>query len=152
MNIADCKPGARVLYQPRLGSEEQFEGVVREEPWEIGGGIFVTHLHQMEPAYGIWRGDPGKTTVHSAVVQHLKLVAPEEPIASTTFFDHMQLENGIVTMDGFIRQAMAMPTEKLKKLHDVERCPESECLICGIILCPHREPLHCHHDGCPACE
>ena len=32
--------------------------------------------------------------------------------------------------------------------------PESdgECLLCGLILCPHHEPLHYHHDGCPACS
>ena len=21
----------------------------------------------------------------------------------------------------------------------------------GILVCPHSEPLHYHHDGCPAC-
>ena len=32
--------------------------------------------------------------------------------------------------------------------------PESdgECMVCGVILCPHHEPLHYHHDGCPACS
>lgn len=30
-------------------------------------------------------------------------------------------------------------------------CEDAECLTCGIIICPHREPLHFHHDGCPAC-
>jgi len=75
-----------------------------------------------------------------------------EPLPSTTFFDHMELANGIVTMDEFVRKMMDMPTEELKKRHDVDSCPESECLVCGIIICPHKEPLHCHHDGCPACE
>lgn len=26
-----------------------------------------------------------------------------------------------------------------------------ECIVCGSIVCPHGEPLHFHHDGCPAC-
>ena len=26
-----------------------------------------------------------------------------------------------------------------------------ECLACGERDCPHGEPLHYHHDGCPAC-
>jgi hypothetical protein len=30
-------------------------------------------------------------------------------------------------------------------------CPDPECLVCGARDCPHREPLHYHHDGCPAC-
>jgi hypothetical protein len=26
-----------------------------------------------------------------------------------------------------------------------------ECMACGERNCPHGEPLHYHHDGCPAC-
>lgn len=32
-----------------------------------------------------------------------------------------------------------------------EKCPANECMICAVIDCPHGEPLHFHHDGCPAC-
>ena len=39
----------------------------------------------------------------------------------------------------------------LKELHTLENCNDDECMICGIIHCPHGEPLHFHHDGCPAC-
>lgn len=27
-----------------------------------------------------------------------------------------------------------------------------ECMGCGARNCPHSEPLHYHHDGCPACS
>src|SRR5215469_8247999 len=30
-------------------------------------------------------------------------------------------------------------------------CPDLECLVCGVRDCPHGEPLHYHHDGCPTC-
>jgi len=30
--------------------------------------------------------------------------------------------------------------------------PLHECMECGVIECPHHEPLHFHHDGCPACD
>jgi hypothetical protein len=30
-------------------------------------------------------------------------------------------------------------------------CPVSECPECAEIVCPHGEPMHFHHDGCPAC-
>lgn len=30
-------------------------------------------------------------------------------------------------------------------------CPDAECLTCGAAVCPYGEPLHFHHDGCPAC-
>lgn len=28
----------------------------------------------------------------------------------------------------------------------------AECLLHGSRDCPHGEPLHYHHDGCPACS
>lgn len=28
---------------------------------------------------------------------------------------------------------------------------DPECLACGARDCPHGEPFHWHHDGCPAC-
>ncbi|ATW62283.1 hypothetical protein Psp6_00030 [Pseudomonas phage Psp6] len=31
-------------------------------------------------------------------------------------------------------------------------CDDPECLKCGAIICPHGEPLHFHHDGCPSCS
>ena len=26
------------------------------------------------------------------------------------------------------------------------------CVSCAVVFCPHAEPLHFHHDGCPACH
>ena len=39
----------------------------------------------------------------------------------------------------------------LKQVH-VEYCADSGCDICAVLVCPHHEPLHYHHDGCPACD
>lgn len=33
-----------------------------------------------------------------------------------------------------------------------EDCDDSEHFDCALLKCPHNEPLHNHHDGCPACE
>lgn len=33
----------------------------------------------------------------------------------------------------------------------LQLCGDSECSTCAAIICPHGEPLHFHHDGCPAC-
>lgn len=30
-------------------------------------------------------------------------------------------------------------------------CPIGECMACARIVCPHADPLHFHHDGCPTC-
>jgi hypothetical protein len=39
--------------------------------------------------------------------------------------------------------------EKIEALLD--HCPDGECTTCARIICPHKDPLHFHHDGCPAC-
>lgn len=31
-------------------------------------------------------------------------------------------------------------------------CPDPECYTCGQIICPLGDPMHFHHDGCPACS
>ena len=35
----------------------------------------------------------------------------------------------------------------------INSCPlhGGECMTCSVICCPHKEPLHFHHDGCPCC-
>ena len=40
----------------------------------------------------------------------------------------------------------------LQAVHKIDNCDATECMICSIAQCPHSEPLHFHHDGCPACE
>lgn len=39
--------------------------------------------------------------------------------------------------------------ETIHRLHS-PYCKDAECLICGVLACPAGEPLHFHHDGCPA--
>ena len=34
--------------------------------------------------------------------------------------------------------------------HDDQECFDEECIACGFVRCPEGEPLHFHHDGCPA--
>jgi len=38
-----------------------------------------------------------------------------------------------------------------RHFHHGEPCRSEECQLCGVLDCPHNEPLHYHHDGCPAC-
>lgn len=45
--------------------------------------------------------------------------------------------------------------EVMRRLGTIDKllnhCPECECSKCAEIVCPFGEPLHLHHDGCPAC-
>lgn len=36
--------------------------------------------------------------------------------------------------------------------HDFSACDDAECETCAANDCPSGEPLHYHHDGCPACD
>lgn len=67
MKLENCKPGTHVFYSPITGQAPRYRGVVREMPWQLGHGVWVTHLHQMEPAYR----DGKHTTVHAAGVADL---------------------------------------------------------------------------------
>ena len=48
MKIEDCKPGVAVRYTPIIGGGESYPGIVRELPWQLGDGTWVTHLHNVE--------------------------------------------------------------------------------------------------------
>jgi hypothetical protein len=78
VKLAQCRPGATVRYYPSKPGRG-FIGVVREEPWKLGDGSWVTHLHQMETAYR----DGAKTSVHAAWIDMLDLVA-EAPESTKT--------------------------------------------------------------------
>lgn len=49
------------------------------------------------------------------------------------------------------REGLILLREEHGVARSLDDCPDIECLICGIIACPDNEPLHFHHDGCPAC-
>lgn len=54
------------------------------------------------------------------------------------------------------RIAITLCIAEIRRLGDntdrlLNHCPENECSACASIVCPHGEPLHLHHDGCPAC-
>lgn len=36
--------------------------------------------------------------------------------------------------------------------HLLDHCKVDECSTCAEIVCKHHDPLHFHHDGCPACS
>ncbi len=42
--------------------------------------------------------------------------------------------------------------EKINEIKKLLSPCDSECEDCGVKDCPSHEPLHYHHDGCPACE
>lgn len=42
-------------------------------------------------------------------------------------------------------------TEKLDALLNHCKLEGGECSVCAEIICPHEDPMHFHHDGCPSC-
>lgn len=68
MKLAECKPGARVRYWPVIGQGPFYDGVVRNEPFELGSGERVVHLKDLNR--------PDRTYVHAALVDRLLLLEP----------------------------------------------------------------------------
>lgn len=65
MKASDCKPGLAVLYQPIVKPDRpKYRAIVREVPWRLGDGTWVTHLSDLEAAYT--EGTGGRTFVHGA--------------------------------------------------------------------------------------
>lgn len=68
---------------------------------------------------------------------------------------HMLVTDDDIDVDFAMRLA-ALPggRKTLLDLHSqrLDICQDPECLICGVACCVHREPLHFHHDGCPASD
>lgn len=60
---------------------------------------------------------------------------------------------------------MATMAERSRKVREYDRlvvmvgallnhCDKDggECHMCSVIVCPLKDPLHFHHDGCPSCS
>ena len=48
---------------------------------------------------------------------------------------------------------LKLALQKYSQITDdlLNHCKIDECEECSKIVCPFNEPLHLHHDGCPAC-
>lgn len=70
-------------------------------------------------------------------------VDPDQPTSGYTAADMAN-----AARDGF-RDGAASKEKIIDAL--LNHCEDGECHVCSQIICPHGEPLHFHHDGCPAC-
>ena len=74
MSKTTFRRGDIVLYSPiMLPDEPKFVGVVREKPWQLGCGTWVTHLTGLSKAYGDFVKCPGRAYVHAARFEALEL-------------------------------------------------------------------------------
>ena len=37
------------------------------------------------------------------------------------------------------------------EIHDINECPDSQCELCSILICPARYKYHLHPHGCKMC-
>lgn len=58
-------------------------------------------------------------------------------------------ENILASKLAAANASLASKDSVIDKLLD--HCADPECMTCGSAVCPHGEPLHFHHDGCPSC-
>lgn len=66
----------------------------------------------------------------------------------------LDMEDIRLEVDGTIDEAIDAISRDDDEYHslwdDVVSCQCRDCSACGIRDCPARDPLHYHHDGCPA--
>jgi len=51
-----------------------------------------------------------------------------------------------------LRAALGLRTAQCDALLNHCDKDNGECGECGRIICPHKDPMHFHHDGCPSCS
>jgi hypothetical protein len=49
-----------------------------------------------------------------------------------------------------LRAAVKLNQDGLVLDEILAQCPDAECPECGRVICPLGDPMHFHHDGCPA--
>lgn len=62
----------------------------------------------------------------------------------------MELDELHKKIDSLYR--MTGPCRKVDDLLNQCTADHGECHICSQIVCPSKDPLHFHHDGCPSCS
>lgn len=64
-----------------------------------------------------------------------------------------RLSSKPVSPDGRLVDYLDWITSRYGEMLDqlFNHCPIGECSECAKIVCPHGDPFHLHHDGCPAC-
>lgn len=80
------------------------------------------------------------------------LHAPSDPAASVDAGERPCSVCGRKHVNDVLRRLRSHCYECRRSDPDDEQTPSTaECVRCGELDCPHNEPLHYHHDGCPAC-
>lgn len=78
--------------------------------------------------------------------------APDSNIAATAVAAVEELRTQAATIAALEARLAAAEGESERKLDALlAHCPEGECPTCAEIICPHKDTLHFHHDGCPSC-
>lgn len=86
--------------------------------------------------------------IKSDVVGEFFAKYPQSKWAGFTVESRIILENAIVLAFKFKDEQWF---DRVVYHPQAKDCEEDECWICAIRDCPHHEPLHYHHDGCPSC-
>lgn len=92
-------------------------------------------------------------------IQHKNYVALAEAImggGTSTCSDPFEAAKHLHAQCDALAARLKEASDEIQRLSDIvdkllNHCPNGECMECGMIVCPHGEPLHLHHDGCPAC-
>lgn len=84
---------------------------------------------------------------YAYTVRYSKTVRTESRISCETGAGDVIAKDEDEVRQVMAEEAPGWSIDEIKK-HD-EWC---DCASCGEAACPDGEPLHFHHDGCPACD
>lgn len=64
----------------------------------------------------------------------------------------VMIKTALIENDIKIKEVEAERDEANRTIdHLLAHCKDCECEVCSKIVCPHKDEMHFHHDGCPSC-
>lgn len=85
--------------------------------------------------------EPLSERIHTAIQQLDQTIKDFDKLTG-----HPDYDDALSAMKSRLRSAQELLMNRVCDLDG------GECRECSQIVCPHGEPLHYHHDGCPACH
>lgn len=76
----------------------------------------------------------------------------EEPLNLTDLILAMRMPDMTPQFEALHRRIAAAVNDGTITDALLAECEDAECLACAFLICPHRDLLHFHHDGCPSCS
>lgn len=109
----------------------------------------------MSETFDQWQAKVVNACVSNGMIKQARFMSQIRDLLAEAFSAGQESSPGYTAVDmtNAARDGFRDGAASKEKIIDalLNHCEDGECHVCSQIICPHGEPLHFHHDGCPAC-